>query len=108
MMNGFFRARFGGEYTCSSSGVSYDRKPGSGIYSLCAFFYMTKQSASRPLISLDQLKSLAMNFLAMSGVFHNDQTLGFHSHLLQCIAYYQHCSKQFCCIPQREAPSCET
>ena len=75
--------------------------------SVC-FFYMTQQSASRPLISLDQLKCLAKYFLAMSGVFHNAQKLGFNSRLLQCIACYQHCSKQFCCIPQGKVPSCET
>ena len=30
-MNGFFCPRLGGEYSCLSSGVSHDRKPGPGI-----------------------------------------------------------------------------
>ena len=78
------------------------------IFRFVFFFASTQKSASRPLLSLDQPKLLAIYLLAMSGVFINAQKLGFHTHFLQNIVCYQHCSKQFCRLPQRKDPSCAT
>ena len=60
------------------------------LFRFVFFFALTQKSASRPLLSLDQSKLLAIYLLAMCGVFNNAQKLRIYSHLFQYIVFNQH------------------